>query len=403
MKGVVLKLYLIFLPVLSFSFVVRAQDLRFIYIQAESQKPFYIKMNESSIASSPSGYIIIPRLTGGVYHITVGFPKSFTPEITFIADVKETDAGYLIKSDVDQGNYVVDLATMESVTFDRHPPAVKSREMISHKDEFARILAEVVNDSTINETRVFTKPAAVVVKTEIAKVQSVVPVLKTDSTVNSKPVIKPDNKTTVLKIDQKNTDEGLIATYLDDGDTIPVFMPAGRVDAAVKPQRIDPLVVSKQEKDSLKGIRFIEMELQNPNQRQDSATIQKDDFVIREKKNAAHMGNIQPDSIANIAAKESVKCKNTATENDFLQLRKTMAAEKTEADMQKLAVNEFRSICYNTEQIKNLGVLFITEEERYKFYVAAYPYVLDVANFGKLENQLADSYYITRFKAMLNH
>ena len=80
-----------------------------------------------------------------------------------------------------------------------------------------------------------------------------------------------------------------------------------------------------------------------------------------------------------------------------------MATEKIETGMRTLAAKQFASICFTTEQIKYLGVLFITEEERYKFYVAAYPYVSDAANFGMLESQLADSYYINRFKAMLNH
>jgi hypothetical protein len=79
-----------------------------------------------------------------------------------------------------------------------------------------------------------------------------------------------------------------------------------------------------------------------------------------------------------------------------------MAAQKSEADMRMLAGKQFNSTCFTTEQIKNLGVLFITEEERYKFYVSAYPFVSDVENFATLESQLADSYYITRFKAMLN-
>ena len=92
-----------------------------------------------------------------------------------------------------------------------------------------------------------------------------------------------------------------------------------------------------------------------------------------------------------------------ATQNEFLKLRKQMAGTDEEGIMTKMAIKSFTSICFTTEQIKNLGVLYNKEEERYKFYVAAYPFVSDSQNFSILSDQLTDNYYITRFKAMLIH
>ena len=80
-----------------------------------------------------------------------------------------------------------------------------------------------------------------------------------------------------------------------------------------------------------------------------------------------------------------------------------MAAQTNEKDMVKTATKQFIKTCFTTEQVKNLGVLFISEEERYNFYVAAYAYVSDTNNFAALEEQLTDEYYKTRFKAMTNH
>jgi len=406
MKGVVLKLYLIFILVLSLSCVVQAQDLRFVYMQTENQKPFYIKRNEQRIASSASGYIIIPRLAEGIYKIVIGFPQSTLPEFSVTVNVEETDAGYLIKNDADQGSYVVDLKTMEPVALERLPVAVKNGSTIRTNDGFARISAEVVNDSSIAEITVFVKPALTTVKAAVMKAQHILPVQQSDSAIINKSASKSKNKTPVSKLAQKNTGEGMMITYLDNEDTVSVFLPVARTDIqAATQEKIDASVVAKKEIDSVKNIRFIEMELQNPNQQQDTGALKKDDFVIKEKKNkaAANAGIIQPDSVGINSEQADTTCKKTATESDFLQLRKVMAAEKSAADMLKLAVTDFRNTCYNTEQIKNLGLLFITEEERYEFYVAAFPYVLDAGNFGKLESQLADSYYITRFKAMLNH
>ena len=62
----------------------------------------------------------------------------------------------------------------------------------------------------------------------------------------------------------------------------------------------------------------------------------------------------------------------------------------------------FRSKCFTTENIKNLSTLFLNDEGKYNFFDAAYPHVSDTGFFSTLENQLTDSYYIKRFKAMIH-
>lgn len=405
MKGVLLRLCLGCFLVILVSFA-KAQNFRFIYIQTENQKPFYIKMGDHGMASSASGYMIIPRLTEGTHNITVGFPQSISPEILFTVNLNEMDAGYLIKNDADQGWYIVDLHTMEPVTIELQLSSLISREVVKSNDVFARILSEVVNDSTIREINEVVKQGAATVKAELVSRQNIPAAVNSVPAISNKPAIVNENKAAVLKIDQKITPEGLSLTYLDQGDTVDIFMAvSGEAAKVVKEDKPDSLVVAKRQTDSLRNIRFIDMELQNPNQQADSGTLTKDDFVVKEKKNSAANGKEikQQDSVLANLGQDNAKCVKTATEGDFLQLRKAMAAENTEAEMQKLAVTEFLNTCFSTEQVKNLGVLFITEEQRYKFYVAAYPYVSDAANFGKLESQLTDSYYITRFKAMTQH
>lgn len=400
MKGVLLRLCLgCFLAIL-YSPATKAQNFRFIYIQTEDQKPFYIKMDGQSVQSASSGYVIIPRLTEGTYRINIGFPHSTLPELLLTVVLNEVDAGYLIRKDVDQGVYVVDLQTMKFVATEIQWPIAKTRNVVKSNDAFARILSEVVNDSSINEIPVLTKYYT---PTKVDEIK--VPVV---SQLKPEPVVKlaqqnavVENKATILKLGQKNTTEGVVITYLDNADTINVLMPVNAVVIPLVKEEIkDKLIVTKKETPPVKDVRFIDMELANPNLQPDSGIIKKGDFVISEKK-PADLSKL--DSLGISLEQENIKCKRIANESDFLQLRKSMAAEKTAADMQKLAITEFSNTCYNTEQVKNLGVLFTTEEERYKFYVAAYPYVLDAANFGTLESQLADSYYITRFKAMLTH
>jgi hypothetical protein len=94
-------------------------------------------------------------------------------------------------------------------------------------------------------------------------------------------------------------------------------------------------------------------------------------------------------------------CKVFATEEDFLKLRKKMAAENNDDDMVAIARKTFKAKCFTTQQLKNLSVLFLNDDGKYKFFDAAYPFVSDSTNFGSLQTVLTDEYYVNRFKAML--
>ena len=406
MKGLLLKSYLFSSLLLMVSFAAQAQDFHFIYIETENQKPFYVRIDGQTIPSSSSGYIIIPRLTQGEYKSYIGFPKTELAELVFNFVINDADAGYFIKEDIDQGLYMVDLQTMKFVPTEMRWPVVKNT--IKSKDEFARILAEVVNDSSINEIAVFTKPVEVLVKSE-ANETNTLKAVEPKVVIDDTPQVIVDSKVVISKLEQKNTSGGLSVTYTDDADTIDVFIPVNTIQTKTeKEEKSEPLIVAKKQEEAVKDVKFINMELQNPNQQTDSGVIKKDDFVITQKKNAINSdADIkQKDSVVELKTplmKPVSKCKKTAAQTDFLNLRKKMAAQKSEADMRMLAGKQFNSTCFTTEQIKNLGVLFITEEERYKFYVSAYSYVADVENFAILEQQLADSFYVDRFKAMLNH
>lgn len=101
------------------------------------------------------------------------------------------------------------------------------------------------------------------------------------------------------------------------------------------------------------------------------------------------------------ASKVNSDCKAFATNEDFLKLRKKMAAENDMDNMLKTARKYFRSKCFSTEQIKDLSYLFLTNEGKYKFFDAAYPFTSDSDQYEMLESQLTDAYYLNRFKALI--
>ncbi len=94
-------------------------------------------------------------------------------------------------------------------------------------------------------------------------------------------------------------------------------------------------------------------------------------------------------------------CKETATDKDFLALRKKMAAETDDDDMVDEARKYFKNKCFTTQQMKNLSALFLDDLGKYKFFDLAYIFVSDIENFPSLQSELKNEYYISRFKAML--
>jgi hypothetical protein len=285
---------------------------------------------------------------------------------------------------------------MKPMAVERQVQPTKEVEMVPNADDFARILAEVVNDPSIARVLVEKKPAEPPVKItdETVKVPiaqngiKVVPAgIKTNEAVTG--------STKIEKLAKDSTSEGLLMSYRDipNNDTVKIFMPVSK-NETVKPS---PDTVAKKTDVVKKDARFIDMELQNPNLKTDSGTIKKDDVVITEKATDTATGSNAGKLMLN------PDCKKSATQNDFLKLRKTMAAEANEKDMTKTAIKQFITTCYTTEQVKYLGALFITEEEKYKFFVAAFPHVWDIGNYKEVEDQLKDEYYKTRFKAMFNH
>jgi hypothetical protein len=104
---------------------------------------------------------------------------------------------------------------------------------------------------------------------------------------------------------------------------------------------------------------------------------------------------------SNPVAVRSNNCKAVATDDDFFKLRKKMVGENGDNNMISEARKVFRTKCFSTTQIKNLGTLFLTDEYKYRFFDAAYQYVSDTGNFASLQGELKDEHYINRFKAML--
>lgn len=97
-------------------------------------------------------------------------------------------------------------------------------------------------------------------------------------------------------------------------------------------------------------------------------------------------------------------CAEAASEADLSKLsRKMKTVNDSEEKMIAEARKYFKTACFSSSQVKELGVHFINDEARYNFFDLAYKYVIDPENFVDLQSELKEVYYQSRFKAMLRN
>jgi hypothetical protein len=144
----------------------------------------------------------------------------------------------------------------------------------------------------------------------------------------------------------------------------------------------------------------------------------KDSLTLREKATvsppAAVVDSVKNPPAANPAASTGKKtdgqlqmvnsdCKSLATDYDIDKLRVKLLA--SDADDNKIAIaRKFaKAKCFSARQVKALSELFATEEAKYRFLSAAYPFVSDADNFKTLFSLFTDEHYITLFKTLVGN
>ena len=130
------------------------------------------------------------------------------------------------------------------------------------------------------------------------------------------------------------------------------------------------------------------------------ALVKKSDQPTQPRK-FLDIGNEQK-TVSHVNLSSNKACPSMATEKDFFTLRKKMAAQTSDDQMINESRKTFKAKCFTTEQIKNLGSLFLSEPGKFQFYEAAYPFSSDQGNFVALQSDFKDNYFIYRFKKLVN-
>lgn len=352
-----------------------AQQNRFLYIQTENKQAFYVMINNTVFSSSTSGYLVIPKLKDGTYQANIGFPKNEWPQQTIGFTITKKDLGFVLKNFGENGWGLFNLQTME-VLMAKNTGIKAINTANNDDDSFTQVLSDVVNTPDLKKKTVLIEPPVAPVIEQPKKEE---PVAK----------VEIDDKEAVKLLFNDKNDKGREMVYTDGNDTIRIFIPLSEgittVAGNVIPQKTPEKTTEK----------FIDIELPNPNSKMDSTV------KVSLPSNTNKPVVTDKLKTSNTVTMINSDCKANASDEDFLKLRKKMAAEDNDEEMVAVAKKAFRSKCYSTEQVKNLGVLFLNDAGRYQFFDAAYPFVYDTGNFSTLQQQLTDTYFITRFQAMI--
>ncbi len=452
-----------------------AQQYHFIYLQTDNEQPFYVKLNNKILSSSPAGYLILPKMTDGDYHLTVGFPKNEFPEQNFNIAVDNSDEGYLVKNFGDKGWGLFNLQTF-GVTMSANAASTQAGDTatkVYSNDLFSKMLANVVKDSTILEKQESPRMVEVpgVSKTDSSIGNGKVDSMSTLSANNSLNPIKESADTLAnvvthldsveaehldtLPVAMSNTSinyfvppykvfsdksgDGVTMMYVDtfsnSRDTVLIFIPADtgnissiaqnkvsdttnniaqknisqpQVDSSRKvPAEKDTVVVedSTSSTPPLLTIKnYTPPVVDTIKSKQEPQIVSGNDAGNQAQVSVVETGkNNNNKEIPEVITSSTTNsdCKAFADNNDFLKLRKRMASESSDENMIKVAKKYFKSKCFSTEQIKNLSFLFLTNQGKYEFFDAAFAFASDSEKYYTLESQLTDTYYLNRFKAMV--
>lgn len=413
-------IYMRFLCCLFFTFfaVVKAdaQLNHFIYIQTDNRQAFYVKLNDKLLSSTASGYLIIPKLKDGFYTLNIGFPNDEWPLQQIAVTIDKKDEGFLLKKFDNKGWGLFNIRSLEIIkaVTDLSTVTIKSEQPT---DDFSKTLAAVTNNPISMEkpTQAINTPQADSLLKQKIDIKEGIDSLVTSSKVNQEKknqvidVARNDDTAAhspeailVVEPQKDNTGSGIkqIFSLLDNsGRTILYTITEGLQIDTVRLMIANSEVLATAP-DSLKPMPERELEkaeTTNLNRIDTTPTISEKPLITDIKVIDVSI-NPKTQPVITIINGE---CKSFAGENDFLKLRKKMAAENKEEDMLDVARKGFKIKCYSSSQVKNLGLLFLKEENRYALFDQSYRHISDPENFKALQSQLVTEYYINRFKAML--
>ena len=185
-----------------------SQKVYFVYIQTESEQPFFVKMNDKIQSSTASGYIILAKLVDSTYNFSIGFPQNKWPEQNFSVAIGKKDHGYLLKNFNEKGWGLFDLQTLAVQMAIGGKANIEEKPKLDNKDvsAFTEILSKAADDPSLKEKPVL--PKIEERKTDVA-VQEVIKKEEPKAEIKNDPVVaKPIEvvETVIVKNEESKTE-----------------------------------------------------------------------------------------------------------------------------------------------------------------------------------------------------
>lgn len=436
-----MKKLLLFCFAACLSFVVSAQKVYFLYLQTDDLSPFYVRMGDKIHSSSTTGYLIVPNLVDSTYLLGLGFPKSTQPETRFAVTISQNDKGYLVKSFTEG----LSLFDMQELSIVKSVSASNQNTVYETKtDKFSSVLSKAANDPSLLKVAVTKKEEQKSVVEEkkealTVKKEEVVPAadLKEKDSVKASPVETVQNNpepkkepitnepaasssngseltkepkgqpevkeepvtdnlpitvykpSSIVRRSESSTTEGFGIVFFDKAenytDTIRILIPPSKfkIDADAPAANLSEIEKKRDNPVSSADPSQTEVKVDQPA----IESKPKEPFEVKSSPKVNLTNN-------------STTCKQSASEKDFVKLRRNMASEETDEAMIDEAKKVFKSKCFTVEQIRYLSTLFLTSAAKYQFFDASFNHVSDKQNFASLQSEIKDEYYLKRFKAL---
>lgn len=122
----------------------------FVFIQADNNQPFYVRLGEQVYPSSAGGHLILSQLKDSTYSLTIGLPGQAALERRYTVTIRQRDLEFRLKDQGEKGWGLYDEQAREVKT-----PEPVSREAeavppgLKKDDAFSRLMAGVVQDTAV--------------------------------------------------------------------------------------------------------------------------------------------------------------------------------------------------------------------------------------------------------------
>ena len=360
----------------------------YFFVEADGMQPFYIKKADTLFSSNAIGFIILSRNYQSELTFSIGFPQNKFPEIIFSLSAMDHDRGFQLKKLDEKGWVLFDLETFE-VFQPNLPLEVKKQEVVesvgTSVSEFGKMLAEVTDDNTLLE--IATVPISISVKpSSVNKTNEKKAKGSSAGNVKNGIAIKPLSQSKVRLLSQDTSSmKSAKLTYVDQlsskkADTIEVEI--------VYPESIGTSLqgmlvsIANAVGDSVKPvIGFSE----NSKDTVSDLLIARDSMVLE------HHSSDQ-DSVTEIPSVRNVNTK------EISRVRRKLLGISTLEEQLSYLEKIYTTRHYTTEQTKEIGWFFVSENERLRFFRLIVQLISDIENVNDLQHVFLKEDSIKMFK-----